>query len=76
MDEDVLSDVVPSNIVSRQVCNRHPWYIQLCVQSCYVQPSQGMEVESEYDEEPMEEDELVSEEEQEVQTFSVSCRTS
>ena len=47
-----------------------------CVQSCCVQPSQGMEVESEYEDEPMEEDELVSEEEQEVQTFSVCIESS
>lgn len=47
-----------------------------CVfKSCCMQPSQGIEVESEYDDEPMEEDELVSEEEQEVQTFSVSVET-
>ncbi|KDR72000.1 hypothetical protein GALMADRAFT_253304 [Galerina marginata CBS 339.88] len=45
MEEDILSDVVPSNIVSRQ-------------------PSQGVDVESEYDEpEPMEEDELISDRE-------------
>ncbi|TFK38304.1 P-loop containing nucleoside triphosphate hydrolase protein [Crucibulum laeve] len=42
MDEDILSDVVPSNIVSRQ-------------------PSQGADGESEYDDEPMDEDELLSE---------------
>ncbi|KAF8232381.1 SNF2 family DNA-dependent ATPase [Tricholoma matsutake] len=42
MDEDILSDVVPSNIVSRQ-------------------PSQGADGESEYDNDAMEEDELMSE---------------
>ncbi|KAF8177441.1 SNF2 family N-terminal domain-containing protein [Pholiota molesta] len=46
MDEDILSDVVPSNIVSRQ-------------------PSQGGDGESEFDEpEAMEEDELMSEQEE------------
>lgn len=46
MDEDILSDIVPSNIVSRQ-------------------PSQGAEGESEFEDEPMEEDELASEAEAE-----------
>ncbi|KAF5352870.1 hypothetical protein D9756_006326 [Leucocoprinus leucothites] len=41
-DDDILSDVVPSNIVSRQ-------------------PSQGADGESEYADEAMEEDELISE---------------
>ncbi|CAA7268547.1 unnamed protein product [Cyclocybe aegerita] len=44
MEEDILSDVVPSNIVSRQ-------------------PSQGADGESEYDDEPAEEDELISDRE-------------
>ncbi|RDB30756.1 ISWI chromatin-remodeling complex ATPase ISW2 [Hypsizygus marmoreus] len=45
MDEDILSDVVPSNIVSRQ-------------------PSQGAEGESEYGDDAMDEDELISETEE------------
>ncbi|KAG5350414.1 hypothetical protein C0989_011178 [Termitomyces sp. Mn162] len=44
MDEDILSDVVPSNIVSRQ-------------------PSQGADGESEFDDDAMDEDELMSESE-------------
>ncbi|KAG6840217.1 hypothetical protein C0991_008138 [Blastosporella zonata] len=45
MDEDILSDVVPSNIVSRQ-------------------PSQGADGESEFDDDAMDEDELVSDTEE------------
>ncbi|KAL9716756.1 chromatin remodeling complex Adenosinetriphosphatase [Leucoagaricus gongylophorus] len=44
-DDDILSDVLPSNIVSRQ-------------------PSQGVDGESEYADEVMEEDELISEEDE------------
>ncbi|KAF9523106.1 SNF2 family DNA-dependent ATPase [Crepidotus variabilis] len=55
LDEDVLSDVVPSNIVSRQ-------------------PSQGAEIESEYDE-AMEEDELASEEEDVAPNSSKKAQT-
>ncbi|KAJ7590813.1 P-loop containing nucleoside triphosphate hydrolase protein [Mycena floridula] len=48
VDDDILSDVVPSNIVSRQ-------------------PSQGADGESEFDEDAMEEDELASEVEDELE---------
>ncbi|KDR65685.1 hypothetical protein GALMADRAFT_148502 [Galerina marginata CBS 339.88] len=55
MEEEILSDVVPSNIVSRQ-------------------PSQDMDVESEYDgPEPMEEDELISDREDEEAADSVAA---
>jgi hypothetical protein len=63
MDEDILSDVVPSNIVSRQVCIQQIGVRWGLTAKCspILQPSQGAEGESEYDDEPMEEDELESE---------------
>ncbi|KAJ3509479.1 hypothetical protein NLJ89_g5204 [Agrocybe chaxingu] len=56
MEEDILSDVVPSNIVSRQ-------------------PSQGADGESEYDDEPAEEDELISDREDAAATAAQAKQT-
>ncbi|XP_006454979.1 SNF2 family DNA-dependent ATPase [Agaricus bisporus var. bisporus H97] len=56
-DDDILSDVVPSNIVSRQ-------------------PSQGADGESEYVDEGMEEDELISEPEESEGTSAVQTQES
>jgi SWI/SNF-related matrix-associated actin-dependent regulator of chromatin subfamily A member 5 len=58
MDEDILSDVVPSNIVSRQASQKRS--NQLCANSHSFQPSNGADGESEFDDEPLEEDELIS----------------
>ena len=58
MDEDILSDVVPSNIVSRQASQQRS--NQLGEHSHSFQPSQGADGESEFDDEPLEEDELIS----------------
>ena len=58
MDEDILSDVVPSNIVSRQASQKR--INQLGENSHSFQPSQGADGESEFDDEPLEEDELIS----------------
>ena len=58
MDEDILSDVVPSNIVSRQASRKGS--NQLGENSHNFQPSQGADGESEFDDEPLEEDELIS----------------
>ena len=61
MDEDILSDVVPSNIVSRQVRLFSPFH-PTAGADILSQPSQGPDGESEYDvDEPMEEDQLESE---------------
>ncbi|KAF7776564.1 hypothetical protein Agabi119p4_4957 [Agaricus bisporus var. burnettii] len=56
-DDDILSDVVPSNIVSRQ-------------------PSQGADGESEYVDEGMEEDELISKPEESEGTSAVQTQES
>ena len=58
MDEDILSDVVPSNIVSRQASQKRS--NQLGENSHSFQPSQGADGESEFDDELLEEDELIS----------------
>ncbi|KAG5641118.1 hypothetical protein DXG03_005971 [Asterophora parasitica] len=55
MDEDILSDVVPSNIVSRQ-------------------PSQGADGESEFEDDAMDEDELVSDTEQQPDKAAVKAQ--
>lgn len=60
MDEDILSDIVPSNIVSRQVCVTLPIGTYTYGTT---QPSQGADGESEFDDEAMDEDELMSESE-------------
>ena len=71
MDEDILSDVVPSNIVSRQVFSI-PYKQSLLLTRNSVKPSQGVDGESEYDNDAMEEDELMSEAEDiQVHTCSV-----
>jgi SWI/SNF-related matrix-associated actin-dependent regulator of chromatin subfamily A member 5 len=59
MDEDILSDVVPSNIVSRQASQKRSNQL-VGANSHSFQPSQGADGESEFDDEPMEEDELIS----------------
>ena len=56
MDEDILSDVVPSNIVSRQASHKRS--NQLGEDSHSFQPSQGADGESEFDDEQL--DELIS----------------
>src|ERR1700722_5361001 len=63
MEEDVLSDVVPSNIVSRQVCKMSG--MKSCTTSLpFCQPSEGADGESEYVEDGVsEQDELISEDE-------------
>ena len=73
MDEDILSDIVPSNIVSRQV----PLIILFygATTDKVLQPSQGAEGESEYGDDAMDEDELVSEEEDQIvrHLYNASC---
>lgn len=64
----MLSDVVPSNIVSRQVRVHPP--LRLIASSCITQESEG--VESEYAEDQI--DELQSEDEAQVRLFVVSTR--
>ncbi|KAG6826565.1 hypothetical protein H0H92_015298 [Tricholoma furcatifolium] len=56
VDDDILSDVVPSNIVSRQV-NSMALHHQ-------PKPSQGADGESEFDDDAMDEDELLSDNEE------------
>ena len=68
MDEDILSDVVPSNIVSRQVGSKLTSR-STALLTISIQPSQGAEGESEFEDEPMEEDELASEAEAEDVRF-------
>jgi hypothetical protein len=63
MEEDVLSDVVPSNIVSRQVCNMSGMK-SFTTSLPFCQPSEGADGESEYVEDGVsEQDELISEDE-------------
>jgi hypothetical protein len=48
MDEDVLSDVVPSNIVSRQVSPRKSLTLAPSLEQSGLQPSEGADGESEF----------------------------
>lgn len=70
MEEDVLSDVVPSNIVSRQVrawnCRDERRDMLICLFVLLPQESEG--VESEYVDEVEETDQLQSDNEAQVRT--------
>ena len=67
MEEDILSDVVPSNIVSRQVSrSREASALQFLM--TLVQPSTGVDGESEYaDELVSERDELMSDDDDDAE---------
>jgi SWI/SNF-related matrix-associated actin-dependent regulator of chromatin subfamily A member 5 len=69
MYEDILSYVVPSNTVSRQASQKRS--NQLGENSHSFQPSQGANGESEFDDEPLEEDELISADDVSVRAVAV-----